>query len=141
MAFQEIDVIPMIESMKPKLSLRPPRADMMPKFIKDAYRAAMFGRPGPAFIDLPADVIMSTFDVDRNQLKPILEVPKSIAPDYKVRDIAETIKSAKAPLVVIGKGAAYAGAEKPIRNLIERYGCCFFHQSVSIPERLIFDHL
>lgn len=139
MAFQEVDVIPMIESMKPKLSLRPPRADMMPKFIKDAYRAAMFGRPGPAFIDLPADVIMGTFEVDRNQLKPLLEAPKFVAPENKVRDIAEAIKSAKAPLVVIGKGAAYAGAEKQIRNLIDRYAICFFHGDVSIRARLTFD--
>ena len=75
----------------------------MPKFIKDGYRAAMFGRPGPAFIDLPANVIMGTFDVDRNQLLPITEAPKSVAPDYKIREIVETIKTAKAPLIVIGK--------------------------------------
>ena len=118
MAFQEVDVIPIIESMKPKLALRPPRADMMPKFIKDAYRAAMYGRPGPAFIDLPADVIMGTYDVGRLQLTPITEAPKSTAPQNKIRDIANALKSAKAPLVVIGKGAAYAGAEKPITDLI-----------------------
>lgn len=103
MAFQEIDVLPIIDSMKAKLVLRPPLPSMMPKFIKDGYRAAMFGRPGPAFIDLPANVIMGTFDVDRNQLLPITEAPKSVAPDYKIREIVETIKTAKAPLIVIGK--------------------------------------
>lgn len=120
MAFQEVDVIPMISAMKPKLALRPPQPDMIPKFIKDGYRAAMFGRPGPAFIDLPANLIMGTFDVERQQLSALPEAPRSQAPDYKVRDIADAIKSAKAPLVVIGKGAAYSNAEQQIRNLIDR---------------------
>ena len=120
MAFQEVDVMPMIASMKPKLALRPPYPHMMPKFIKDAYRASMFGRPGPSFIDLPANVIMGTFDVERNRQTPLLEMPRPVAPESKVREIAEVIKSAKAPLVVIGKGAAYARAEKQIRNLIDR---------------------
>ena len=114
-------MLPMIESMKPKLCLRPPRPDMMPKFIKDGYRAAMFGRPGPAFIDLPANIIMGTFDIGSMELKALPESPKPAAPPHKVKDIAETLKNAKAPLVVLGKGAAYSRAEKQIRTLIERY--------------------
>ena len=119
MAFQEIDVIPMITTMKPKLVLRPPLPDMMPRFIKDAYRAAMFGRPGASFIDLPANVIMGTFDVPRNEQSPLPEPPRPVAPASKIRDIAECIKRAKAPLVIIGKGAAYAKAEQQIRTLID----------------------
>lgn len=111
----------MIESMKPKLCLRPPRPDMLPKFIKDGYRAAIFGRPGPAFIDLPANLIMGTYDVDRMKLTALPEAPKPAAPAHKVQDIAEALKNAKAPLIVVGKGAAYARAEKQIRTLIDRY--------------------
>ena len=103
-----------------KLTSRPPYAHMIPKFIKDGYRAAMFGRPGPAFIDLPADLIMGHYDVDRNKLQPISEIPLSAAPEGKIRQVVEVIKSAKAPLVVVGKGAAYARAEQQIRKLVER---------------------
>lgn len=60
----------------------------------------MFGRPGPAFVDLPANLILGHYDVPRNQLPPLLEAPKSAAPDSKIRDIVQTIKNAKAPLVV-----------------------------------------
>ena len=88
-----------------KFAARPPYAHMIPKFIKDAYRTAMFGRPGPAFIDLPADLIMGHYDVPRNQLTPI--------------------KAAKGPLVVVGKGAAYSRAEKQIRKLVEQTGIPF----------------
>lgn len=81
----------------------------------------MFGRPGPAFIDLPANIIMGTFEVDRMKLDRLLEAPKPAAPADKVQVVAEALKNAKAPLVVLGKGAAYSRAEKQIRTLIDRY--------------------
>jgi len=93
---------------------------MISGFIKDAYRTAMFGRPGPTFVDLPANLILGTFDVDRQKLLPLTEAPRSTAPEDKIRDVVEAFKKAKAPLVVIGKGAAYARAERQINNLIER---------------------
>lgn len=80
----------------------------------------MFGRPGPTFVDLPANLILGTFDIERQKLSPITEVPRSIAPANKIRNVVETFKTAKAPLVVIGKGAAYARAESQIRTLIDR---------------------
>ena len=93
---------------------------MIPQFIKDAYRSAIFGRPGPAFIDLPANLIMGHFDIEPKRLTPYTETPKSVAPANKIRDVAEAIKNAKAPLVVLGKGAAYARAEQSINTLIDR---------------------
>ena len=103
-----------------KLAVRPPYPEMIPKFIKDAYRTAMFGRPGPAFVDLPANLILGHFDVHRQKLTPLTEVPQSVAPEHKIRDVVEVLKTAKAPLVVFGKGAAYARAEQQIRTLIDR---------------------
>ena len=93
---------------------------MIPTFIKDAYRTAIYGRPGPTFIDLPANLILGTFNIDRQKLSPITEVPQSIAPENKIRDVVGALKMAKAPLVVIGKGAAYARAEQQINALIDR---------------------
>lgn len=49
----------------------------------------------------------------------VAAAPKGAAEDSKIRQIAQLLKSAKAPLVVVGKGAAYARAEGPIRKLIE----------------------
>ena len=103
-----------------KVASRPPYPDMIPNFIKDAYRTAMFGRPGPSFVDLPANLILGHFDVPRQKLLPYHEAPKSMAPPNKIRDIVQAFKSAKAPLVVIGKGAAYGRAEKEISTLIQR---------------------
>jgi 2-hydroxyacyl-CoA lyase 1 len=95
---------------------------MIPSFVRDAYRAALFGRPGPAFVDLPANLILGHFDVDRQVLKPLPEAPKSVAPQSKIHEVAEALKGAKAPLVVVGKGVAYARAERQVRRLIDQYG-------------------
>lgn len=118
-AFQEVDAVTMLKPLT-KFAARPPSPDLIPKFIKDAYRSAMFGKPGPAFVDLPADLILGTYDIEPLRLKPYREAPKSMAPDAAVRKIAEAIKSAKAPLVVFGKGAAYGRAEGQVRALIDR---------------------
>lgn len=118
-AFQEMDAIPMFAPYT-KLALRPPYPNMIPSFIRDAYRAAWFGRPGPTFVDLPANLILGHFDVERQRFSPMLEAPKSVAPASKVKDVVETLKAANAPLVVVGKGAAYGRAESQIRALIDR---------------------
>lgn len=116
-AFQEMDAISLLSPLT-KLAVRPPSPEVIPKFIKDAYRAAMFGRPGPAFVDLPANLILGTFDIERPRLSPLTEAPRSMAPENKIRDVVEALKSAKAPLVVFGKGAAYGRAERQIQTLI-----------------------
>jgi 2-hydroxyacyl-CoA lyase 1 len=121
-AFQEMDAIAML-TPHAKLALRPPGPEFIPPFIRDAYRATMFGRPGPALVDLPANLILGHFDVERKKLAPLAEAPKSVAPERNVVEAVRLLKSAKAPLVVLGKGAAYGRAEGPIRELIERYVC------------------
>ena len=118
-AFQEVDAISLL-SPHAKLAVRPPSPDLIPKFIRDAYRTAVFGRPGPTFVDLPANLILGTHDIPSRRLPAISEIPRSIAPANKIQDVVDALRSAKAPLVVIGKGAAYARAEHPIRELIDR---------------------
>lgn len=101
-----------------KLAVRPYSAESIPKYIKSAYRAAYFGRPGPAFVDLPANLILGQHDIQEQRLAPLVEAPKSMAPPQQIRKVVEAIRSAKAPLIVIGKGAAYARAESQVRALV-----------------------
>ena len=73
-------------------------------------------------MDLPADLIKGAVeDADEPpEATPIPDTPKGGMEEVKLFKIAELLKSAKAPLVVIGKGAAYARAENVIRELINR---------------------
>jgi len=118
-AFQELDAISLL-TPHTKLAIRPPSLESIPSIVQTAYRTSWYGRPGTGFVDLPADIIQGTVedaaDVEPAQIVP--QGPKPGAEETILFKIPQLLKSAKAPLVVIGKGAAYARAESPIRQLI-----------------------
>ncbi|KAK9461464.1 thiamine pyrophosphate enzyme, N-terminal TPP binding domain-containing protein [Lipomyces oligophaga] len=124
-AFQEIDQVATLTPMT-KFSSRPPSLALLPSTLERAYRTAYFGRPGATYVDLPADFIQGAVDTQEPmKLLPAFEAPKPMADPARIRAAAAILKSATAPLVIIGKGAAYARAEKEIRNLIETTGLPF----------------
>lgn len=110
-----------------KLAVRPPYPHMIVPHIRDAYRAAWFGKPGPSFVDLPANLILGHFEgeeiekaMGESKGRRLAETPKSVAPANKVKEVVDALRGAKRPLVVVGKGAAYARAEDGVRRLVER---------------------
>ena len=117
--FQEFDAVSLL-SPHVKIALRPPKAAAIPSAIRKAYRLAQQGRPSTGFVDLPADFLQEKLAVDATTIPlslPGLSLPSPNA--AKVSRIANIIKSAAAPLIVIGKGGAYARAEKLLRVLID----------------------
>ncbi|KAG9229585.1 thiamine pyrophosphate enzyme, N-terminal TPP binding domain-containing protein [Amylocarpus encephaloides] len=115
-AFQEMDAISLL-SPHTKISIRS-SLDSIPESITNAYKTAWYGRGGPSFIDLPADVIQGEGENSGAYVVP--DPPKAASDPDKIRKVAQLIKSAKAPLVIVGKGAAYAQAEVVIRELIDQ---------------------
>lgn len=73
-------------------------------------------------MDLPADLIKGIVEdaEDISEIAPCPDAPKGGVEEARLFKVTQLIKSAKAPLVVIGKGAAYARAESVIRDLINR---------------------
>jgi 2-hydroxyacyl-CoA lyase 1 len=121
-AFQELDAISLL-TPHVKLAIRPTGVDVLPKSILNAYRAAWYGRPGPSFVDLPADYISGPPSEEFEELGLLKSLPAPPAPaadSARLFKIAAVLKMAKAPLVVIGKGAAYARAENVIRDFIDK---------------------
>ena len=115
-AFQELDAISLL-SPHVKIASRP-SLNGISRSIADAYRSSFYGRGGTGFIDLPADIIQGS--AEPQSVKPVLLPPRSAADQREIDHIAQMIRSAQAPLVVIGKGAAYAKAEESIRQLIDQ---------------------
>ena len=125
-AFQELDAIALL-SPHTKLAIRPPIPTAVPQAIQDAYRASWYGRPGTGFVDLPADLIKASL-ADGGRIEGATRVPelsKGAADTTKLFKIAQMMKTAQAPLVVIGKGAAYARAEDSLRELIDKTNLFF----------------
>src|SRR5205809_5799094 len=91
--------------------------------IARAIRAAVSGRPGGVYLDLPAKLFPQTIDADagrRSLIKVVDPAPRQIPAKDAVDRAIELLKNAKRPLIILGKGAAYAQADAGIRALVEK---------------------
>jgi oxalyl-CoA decarboxylase len=93
--------------------------------VARAIRAAVSGRPGGVYLDLPAKLFPQTMDAEAGR-KSLIEVvdpaPRQIPAPDAVKRALDLLKSAKRPLIILGKGAAYAQADADIRALVEKTG-------------------
>src|SRR5262247_3094964 len=102
--------------------------------IARAIRAAVSGRPGGVYLDLPAKLFAQTMDAEagrRSLIKVVDPAPKQIPGADAVKRAVDLLKSARKPLIVLGKGAAYAQADADIRALVERTGIPYLPMSMA----------
>jgi oxalyl-CoA decarboxylase len=102
--------------------------------IARAIRSAVSGRPGGVYLDLPAKLFAQTMDAlagKQSLIKVVDAAPRQLpAPDSVQRALA-VLKGAKRPLILLGKGAAYAQADADIRALVERSGIPYLPMSMA----------
>ena len=99
-----------------------------------AIRAAVSGRPGGVYLDLPAKLFGQVMDAEagaKSLVKVIDPAPAQIPAASAVKRALEVLKSAKRPLIILGKGAAYAQADDAIRALVEKGGVPFLPMSMA----------
>jgi oxalyl-CoA decarboxylase len=102
--------------------------------IARAIRAAVSGRPGGVYLDLPAKLFGQVMNADEGQkslVKVIDAAPAQIPAPAAVKRALDVLKSAKKPLIILGKGAAYAQADDVIRNFVEKSGAPFLPMSMA----------
>ncbi|HEY3633710.1 MAG TPA: oxalyl-CoA decarboxylase [Caldimonas sp.] len=93
--------------------------------IARAIRAAVSGRPGGVYLDLPAKLFAQAMDAAagrRSLVKVVDPAPRQIPAPDAVQRALDLLKGAKRPLIILGKGAAYAQADADIRALVEKTG-------------------
>lgn len=103
-----------------KLSRRVDRTDRIPFFVEQAVRTALFGRPGPTYLELPEEVIEGRVAGEAPEAPRVPEAPRPEAPPEAIDAALEALRTAERPLVVVGKGMAWARAEAEVRELVER---------------------
>jgi len=99
-----------------------------------AIRAAVSGRPGGVYLDLPAKLfsqVMSAADGRKSLVKVIDATPAQIPAAEAVKRALDVLKDAKRPLIILGKGAAYAQADDEIRALVDKSGVPFLPMSMA----------
>ncbi|HEY7268254.1 MAG TPA: thiamine pyrophosphate-binding protein [Dehalococcoidia bacterium] len=118
-AFQEA---PQMQAAAPwvKYGAQPESTARLPFYIEQAVKSSIYGRPGVGYLDLMGDVINGK--VEESELKqypPVPDAPRVMTDPSSVADAIAALKSAQNPLVIVGKGAAYARAEDEVRKFIE----------------------
>uniref|UniRef100_A0A0D9V1D1 2-hydroxyacyl-CoA lyase n=1 Tax=Leersia perrieri TaxID=77586 RepID=A0A0D9V1D1_9ORYZ len=134
--FQELD---QIAATKPfvKLAVKATTIADIPRLVFQALASTVSGRPGGCYLDIPADVLHQT--LAESEAVALIEAAAAAAdsaksdpspPKHKsledgIEKAAELLRRAERPLVVVGKGAAYARAEDAIRKLVDTTGIPF----------------
>ena len=102
--------------------------------IARAIRAAVSGRPGGVYLDLPAKLFGQAMDAEAGQkslVKVIDAAPAQIPAQASIKRALDVLKSAKRPLIILGKGAAYAQADEEIKAFVEKSGAPFLPMSMA----------
>ena len=102
--------------------------------VARAIRAAVSGRPGGVYLDLPAKLFSQVLDAEagaKSLVKVIDPAPAQLPAPAAVKRALDVLRNAKQPLIILGKGAAYAQADDAIRALVEKSGIPFLPMSMA----------
>ncbi len=102
--------------------------------VARAIRAAVSGRPGGVYLDLPAKLLAQTMDAvkaKKSLVRVIDAAPRQLPAPESVQRALDLLKGAKRPLILLGKGAAYAQADAEIRAFVEKTGIPYLPMSMA----------
>jgi len=102
--------------------------------VARAIRSALSGRPGGVYLDLPAKLFAQTMEAEagkKSLIKVVDAAPRQLPAPDSVQRALDLLKGAKRPLILLGKGAAYAQADADIRALVEKSGIPYLPMSMA----------
>jgi oxalyl-CoA decarboxylase len=117
-----------------KASFRINRVEDIGVAVVRAIRTALSGRPGGVYLDIPARLFSTTMPAEEGKKSifvPVDPAPAQIPGPDAVQRAVDLIKGAKKPLILLGKGAAYAQCDADIKALIEETGIPFTPMSMA----------
>nr|WTB28703.1 thiamine pyrophosphate-binding protein [Streptomyces sp. NBC_00830] len=131
--YEELD---QLAAAKPfaKAAYRVDRAEDIGRGLARAFRTAASGRPGGVYLDIPASVLGEAIDAVQGaaSLWQIIDLaPRQLPAPEAVDRAIQVLAGADRPLVVLGRGAAYAQADEQIREFIESTGLPFLPMSMA----------
>src|SRR5687767_1956095 len=131
--YEEMDQLAIAKPLA-KAAFRVLHAEDIGVGVARAIRAAVSGRPGGVYLDLPAKLFAQSIDAAAAKstlIKVVDPAPKQIPAPDAVKRALDLLKGAKKPLIILGKGAAYAQADADIKTLVERTGIPYLPMSMA----------
>jgi acetolactate synthase-1/2/3 large subunit len=116
LGFQETDIVAMATPIT-KACFKITDANELPEVLEKAFYIATEGRPGPVLIDIPMDVQRSKVEVPAvASMQPDILLPSTA----QMQAIADSIKQAKKPLILVGRGIRAAFAINELKVFLEK---------------------
>jgi oxalyl-CoA decarboxylase len=131
--YEEMDQLAIARPLA-KAAFRVLHAEDIGVGVARAIRAAVSGRPGGVYLDLPAKLFPQSVDAEtgrRSLIQVVDPAPRQIPAPDAVKRALDLLEGAKKPLIILGKGAAYAQADADIRALVERTGIPYLPMSMA----------
>jgi oxalyl-CoA decarboxylase len=131
--YEEMDQLAIAKPLA-KAAFRVLNAEDIGIGVARAIRAAVSGRPGGVYLDFPAKLFAQSIDAAAGKsslIKVVDPAPRQIPAADAVKRALDLLKGAKKPLIVLGKGAAYAQADADIKALIEKTGIPYLPMSMA----------
>lgn len=121
-AFQEVNFIEITQSVT-KWNCQVKRAEDIPEALAKAFYIASSGRPGPVVVDITKDAQVGMTDFEYRPVRFI----RSYCPDAEIDEsgileAARLINLSRKPMALIGQGVILGGAEKELREFLEKSG-------------------
>jgi len=131
--YQDLD---QLSAAKPfvKAAYRIGRIEDIGRGVARAVRTAISGRPGGVYLDIPGDVLGQAMEASAAAAtiwRVVDPAPSQLPTQEAVDRALEVLGQAKRPLIVLGKGAAYARADGVIRKFVETTGIPFLPMSMA----------
>lgn len=117
---QEADIVALVNPITKFAQMLTRPQDIVEVMDKAVY-AALTGRKGPVWLDVPLDLQSALVDPDvmaRATLNAVTNPPVAVADLVR---IAQDLRQAQRPVVLIGKGVRSAGADALLRQFVEAW--------------------
>ncbi|HEY4668500.1 MAG TPA: thiamine pyrophosphate-binding protein, partial [Tepidiformaceae bacterium] len=116
--FQEADQVAFARPGS-KWAVQVPSIERIPELVHLALGKAIAGRPGGVYLDFPGNIIAGKVATDRPRFRQQQPQVSSPHPEpSSIEAIADMLASAERPLVLVGKGAAWADAGPALERLV-----------------------
>ena len=110
-----------------KFSEQVKRVERIPEYVSNAFRAATSGIPGPAYLEIPIDIVNGVTE-EENVKYPDRYRTESRAfgdPEY-IQKVTDILKDAERPMVLAGSDIWWCDASAQLREFVEKINAPVF---------------
>src|SRR5260370_927219 len=121
-SLQEVEQVDLLKPIT-KGSWTVSETRQIPEVLTTAIRTALTGRPGPVFVEIPVDLLMTMIEDRMAPIPTGYLHRRPVAPDPdSVQKLADLFAQAERPMIMAGHGRAAGGAAPPLPRLRARSG-------------------